>query len=351
MTGAVASPVPGEPFLTIGVFVHNEQESLGRCLRATVTAASKLQIPWEIVVVDDGSTDRTADIALIELAEVPSRVVCQENAGRAASSRQLIDLARGQFVLMLTAHVELDPDALLYWYGRAASGERLVCNGDLRTDINSVYANFWDVVTVFGWRRYFLNRGPVSYGLDDYDAYPKGTGMLVAPKAVWEAAYEQSGVEEQSHQIVVSDDTRLVRSMAARHRIWLDPQFSGSYRSHRVTLRSFLSNGFYRGTTFIDSYADSKAGIGCAVRVAPWVAVGAAVAVVVFPKVAPVVALAAVAGPVVATAAIAVACRVPARQVWWAAVTADLFAASFVAGAARGYKYRWFTRRRTHRGT
>jgi glycosyltransferase involved in cell wall biosynthesis len=42
---------------------HNEQDHVGRCLSAIHNAMKPLGEPFEIVVVDDASTDHTAAIA------------------------------------------------------------------------------------------------------------------------------------------------------------------------------------------------------------------------------------------------------------------------------------------------
>jgi glycosyl transferase family 2 len=51
---------------------HNEQASLGRTLEAIHTAASAVGQPYEIVVVDDASTDATPEIAAQNNARVVS---------------------------------------------------------------------------------------------------------------------------------------------------------------------------------------------------------------------------------------------------------------------------------------
>ena len=110
----------------------------------------------------------------------------------------------------------------------AARDRPTILNGDVSVELNSPYAQFWDTLTTFGWREYLTNRRPVSFGLDDFDRFPKGTGMFLAPREVWIEAYADSGLDEAPPGAVVSDDTRLLRALAAKHRIWLHPEFEGS---------------------------------------------------------------------------------------------------------------------------
>ncbi len=53
---------PAEPVLTVSVIVpaRNEEECLRACLGSVVSQAD---VSFEMVVVDDGSTDRTREIA------------------------------------------------------------------------------------------------------------------------------------------------------------------------------------------------------------------------------------------------------------------------------------------------
>lgn len=59
---------------------------------------------WELIVVDDGSTDRTAELAETAAAEDPRiRVIRQRNRGVAAARNAGIDSARGRYLAFLDA--------------------------------------------------------------------------------------------------------------------------------------------------------------------------------------------------------------------------------------------------------
>ena len=83
---------------------HNEERLLARTLRSLHDSASACGEPFEIVVVDDSSTDRTAAIA----AELGARVVRvahrQISATRNSGARQ----ARGRFLVFVDADTWVD---------------------------------------------------------------------------------------------------------------------------------------------------------------------------------------------------------------------------------------------------
>jgi glycosyltransferase involved in cell wall biosynthesis len=83
------------PALSIVVPAHNEEAFLGATLSALDLAARSLGIPYEIVVVNDASTDRSAEIAASFGARVvPTNVrhiAAARNAGaRAARAEMLV---------------------------------------------------------------------------------------------------------------------------------------------------------------------------------------------------------------------------------------------------------------------
>ena len=78
------------PSISIIVPAHNEEALLGGTLRALGRAAANLGEDCEIVVVDDGSTDRTAEIAATLGARVVRVDVRHIAAARNAGARAAI---------------------------------------------------------------------------------------------------------------------------------------------------------------------------------------------------------------------------------------------------------------------
>ena len=83
--------------ISVVVPVYNGAKTLRACLSAIATQA--LRVPFEAIVVDDGSTDETAMVA----REFDVRVVRRENGGAPAARNTGILCARGEWVAFTDA--------------------------------------------------------------------------------------------------------------------------------------------------------------------------------------------------------------------------------------------------------
>src|SRR5882762_8584064 len=100
------------PRLSILIPLYNEEEFIGPLLQRVLKAPLPLGIDREIIVVDDGSTDGSAEIA-DEIARAHPgviRVVRHErNQGKGAAIRTAVEQARGEFCVIQDADLEYDP--------------------------------------------------------------------------------------------------------------------------------------------------------------------------------------------------------------------------------------------------
>jgi glycosyltransferase involved in cell wall biosynthesis len=98
----VAAPRRTTPRLSISLPAFNEEATLEGIVREAIAVASSIEEQFEILVVDDGSTDGTGDIADRLAAELePVRVHRHEfNKGFAGAMRSCFSEARGDYVFM-----------------------------------------------------------------------------------------------------------------------------------------------------------------------------------------------------------------------------------------------------------
>ena len=94
--------------ISIIIPAYNEESVLAATLRAVRDSASAAGAPYEIIVADDGSTDRTAEIARAGGAQVVSIQVRQIAAARNAGAR----VAKGDLLVIVDADTLVSPAVL-----------------------------------------------------------------------------------------------------------------------------------------------------------------------------------------------------------------------------------------------
>lgn len=92
--------------LSLVVPSYNEEERIGVMLDETVTHLTKINIPYEIIVVNDGSKDKTTDAALSKAKELNTNLVVVEypqNRGKGGAVRAGVAASTGRYILMVDA--------------------------------------------------------------------------------------------------------------------------------------------------------------------------------------------------------------------------------------------------------
>jgi glycosyltransferase involved in cell wall biosynthesis len=108
-----ASQIEGSPVLSIVIPAFNEAASIERTLRELRNYVDRLGLAWELIVVDDGSSDRTN--AIVEQAAAGDRRIRLIRGGRGgkgkAIQRGMLE-ARGAWRFMADADLAMPPDNL-----------------------------------------------------------------------------------------------------------------------------------------------------------------------------------------------------------------------------------------------
>jgi glycosyltransferase involved in cell wall biosynthesis len=231
--------------------VRNEARHLAATIEALLAALDATTLDAQLVLVDDGSTDGSADVARAAAdGRVSLEVVSQPNSGRFEARRAGLLRARGDYILFLDSRVRLADGALRFVEDRL--WREPVWNGHVYVDSDDAYGEFWRLLAELAWRDYFDNPRTTSFGLAEFDRFPKGTTCFLAPRALLESAFARFRSHYEDVRLA-NDDTPILRAIAADERIHISPQFSCVY-SPRTNLRSFLRHAVHRGTVFVDGH-------------------------------------------------------------------------------------------------
>jgi GT2 family glycosyltransferase len=217
----------GTPALSAVVPARNAAATLVRCLDALTSQASEAPAGVEIIVVDDCSTDATAEIAsrygvrLVKLAR---------NLGPSAARNRGAEIARAPVLFFVDADVVLAPGALAR--GAAALGasgaDAVIGSYDDDPDARSTVSRFKNLA-----HHYFHQRSRT-------EAATFWSGCGVIRRDVFAAA---GGFDEEQRCV---EDIELGTRMVARGaRIVVDPGLQGKHLK-RWTMRSLLATDVLR---------------------------------------------------------------------------------------------------------
>jgi len=118
------------PMISITIPVYNEEETLPHLRERLLEALPKLPQAWEAILVNDGSTDRTAEL-LDEMARAHPQfkvVHFRRNFGQTAAMQAGFDFAQGDIIVPMDADLQNDPDDIARLVAELEQGLD-VCSG------------------------------------------------------------------------------------------------------------------------------------------------------------------------------------------------------------------------------
>jgi len=115
--------------VSIIVPVYNEEESIGLLYQAVEKSLKTMGVPWELILVDDGSQDNSPEKIRCLVKEYPdhvSAVILRRNFGQTAAIAAGIDHSEGDVIVLLDADLQNDPADIPVMVNKLNEGYDLV---------------------------------------------------------------------------------------------------------------------------------------------------------------------------------------------------------------------------------
>jgi glycosyltransferase involved in cell wall biosynthesis len=120
-------------FITVGICTFNRAKSLRRTLDSLTALRAPEGVTWEIVVVNNNSTDHTDQVIEEYRGRLPVRREFEPQPGKSNALNRAIDVARGEYILWTDDDVIVDPGwlaayaaAFRRWPQAALFGGRII---------------------------------------------------------------------------------------------------------------------------------------------------------------------------------------------------------------------------------
>ena len=124
----VARPEEAAPLVSVVIPCLNEEENVERCVRDAIEALESSGLAGEVIVVDNDSEDRSAELA----ARAGARVVVEHRRGYGSAYLAGFAAARGSYIVMADADLTYDFGEIPSFIEQLASGAQLVMGNRMR---------------------------------------------------------------------------------------------------------------------------------------------------------------------------------------------------------------------------
>jgi len=119
--------------ITVAICTFNRAESLRRTLDSVAAMRLPSDLAWEIVIVNNNSTDHTNDVIGEYFNRLPIRCECEPNPGLSNARNRAIDAAKGKYIVWTDDDVVVGADwlgayveAFRRWPDAAVFGGRII---------------------------------------------------------------------------------------------------------------------------------------------------------------------------------------------------------------------------------
>lgn len=272
--------------LTIGIPCYNEEGTIKKVLKNTILALKVCRVNGEIIVVNDGSTDKTADIVSEFLGKVPFlKLINKKRGGKASAINTILKQAKGELVLIQDGDIIFEKEIYLkvLHHFRNEQAGMVVGRGLTKTKSPCPFLTFANktidelqhllsldqvrakkIPKVYGafyiFRKSLVRSIPKLIDDGDYIAYlvnKQGYKVLYEPEAIFYTSFFQSLSNYFKRRV------RIITGQRYHRRITGVPVPSGKFSNNLFLLIKFLKHKKFKVNWF---YLFSLVILECIIR-------------------------------------------------------------------------------------
>jgi glycosyltransferase involved in cell wall biosynthesis len=242
--------------VTVIICTRNRADQLGKVLESACHLSIPPDLSWELIVVDNGSSDNSSELARGYSGRLPLRTVREERPGLSIARNRGTAEARGNYICWTDDDVLLDPGWLsAYVTAFHKRPEAAVFGGRIVPALESptpawfaAAQHTWPITTVLSKRDF---SGEISPATFEQGHAPYGANFAV--RALEQKQYQYSsdlGVSPL-HRRVGEETDLIYRILKAGGRGWWVPEASVTHviPPRRQTLRYVYEYFFLTGET------------------------------------------------------------------------------------------------------
>jgi glycosyltransferase involved in cell wall biosynthesis len=237
--------------------VYNSASSVEDTILQILAAVQYAEIKtYEIIVVDDGSTDKLAEVVneLIERHSLVIRLLVQENLGRMPARLNGARNASYEDIIFIDSRVHIHLSALKSlkdFFSQDSDTPCVVANINYADNLPYI-SYFWEGLEHLAWHKFYNSKLDIRLSEDNFNNYPKGTTTIYFKRDVFiDISYKFESKYEINHN--TNDDTHLLRFFLESNSIVILREFRATYFP-RKNFIPFLRHSYFRGKMAAQGY-------------------------------------------------------------------------------------------------
>jgi cellulose synthase/poly-beta-1,6-N-acetylglucosamine synthase-like glycosyltransferase/peptidoglycan/xylan/chitin deacetylase (PgdA/CDA1 family) len=214
------------PLVSVVIPAYNEEKVINRTIRSVLNSDYR---PLEVIIVNDGSKDRTEEVILEEFADHPDvRVISKPNSGKTDSINLGYREAAGEIIVSIDADTIIAQDAISLMVRHFADEKVAAVSGNVKV------GNVRNLLTTWQHVEYITGFNLERRAFDELNSIPVVPGAIGAwrKSAVAEAGYYQ-------HDTLAEDTDITLMLLRKGYRVCYE-EHAYAYTEAPEDVRSFI---------------------------------------------------------------------------------------------------------------